>query len=134
MVNISLLKEYTQLISIGEEMFVSLQQLIAPFLDLMPLMPPSFVRRASRALNPRQEQLSAAKKQKLLLLLMSAVTFQFPTATCQLKYENIRKCSNKMKPSKMTARTLTSSIFDLWTFREQKQVKYGPNFNILFLF
>ena len=65
---------------------------------------------------------------------MSGVTFQFPNATCQLKYKNTRKPWNKMKTSKMTATTLTISIFDLWTFFEQKQVKYGPNFNILFLF
>ena len=29
---------------------------ITPFLDLMPLLPPSFVGRASRALNPRKKQ------------------------------------------------------------------------------
>ena len=36
--------------------YISQQNFIAPTLDLMPLLPPSFVGRASRALNPRQEQ------------------------------------------------------------------------------
>ena len=40
--------------------------MIAPFLDLMPLLPPSFVRMASRPSNSRQEQKSAAKKKIIL--------------------------------------------------------------------
>ena len=43
----------------------------------MHLLPPSFVGRASRALNPRHEQWSAAKKEKLLPLQMIGVTFHW---------------------------------------------------------
>ena len=43
----------------------------------LPVLPPSYIRRASRAFNTRQEQYSAEKKEKVLPHLMSVVTFHF---------------------------------------------------------
>ena len=55
-ISLGLTKECTPHINIGAVILFSLQHFIAPFLDLMTLLPPSFVGRASRALNPMQEK------------------------------------------------------------------------------
>ena len=49
----------------------------APFLNVMSLLHPSYLGLASRALNPRPEPSSAAKKQKLLPRKISVVTFHY---------------------------------------------------------
>ena len=51
----------------GEEICVSMQQLIAHFWDQMPVLLPSYVRRASRAFNLRQEQYTCLDVTPLLL-------------------------------------------------------------------